>query len=270
MSDPTSSSHSSNTVAVQTVEPAEPTALPVVSEMTPARLFTGRTGESYLTRTSLSLRRDHAAAADAVHAEVNLARDFSPESIRQFGLFELTTQASSKREFLARPDLGRRFTDESKRLITANCPRDIDLQILIGDGLSATAVATQCPTLLPVLIHAAFDRGWQVGRPFLVRYCRVGLLNEVGSLLAPKVVVLLIGERPGLATAESLSAYLAYRPQIGDTDAQRNLVSNIHRCGVSPDDAVRRVLGLVEQMLDQKTSGTAIKERLTSIILSQR
>ena len=90
------------------------------------------------------------------------------------------------------------------------------------------------PALLPLLRQGAGERGWSFGRPFVVRYCRVGVLNDVGELLDPAVVVLLIGERPGLATAESLSAYLAYRPRPGHTDAQRNLISNIHARGVGP------------------------------------
>jgi ethanolamine ammonia-lyase small subunit len=132
--------------------------------------------------------------------------------------------------------------------------------VVIGDGLSALAVATQAPSLLDRLDGAARERGWSFGRPFVVRYCRVGVMNDVGELLAPAVVVLLIGERPGLATAESLSAYLAYRPRIGHTDADRNLVSNIHARGVSTDDAARRIVALVEQFRAARCSGVTVKE----------
>ena len=124
------------------------------------------------------------------------------------------------------------------------------------------AVAAQVPALLPPLMQGAGERGWRVGRPFAVRHCRVGVMNEIGELLRPEAVVLLVGERPGLATAESLSAYLAYRPRAGHSDAQRNLVSNIHAKGVGTAAAAARILKLVEEMLRKRTSGVHLKEEL--------
>jgi ethanolamine ammonia-lyase small subunit len=137
---------------------------------------------------------------------------------------------------------------------------------VIGDGLSGAAVVAQVPGLLPLLRVEANQRGWSFGQPFLVRYCRVGTLNDLGEILGAAVFVLLIGERPGLATAESLSAYMAYRPQPGHTDADRNLISNIHARGVGPDLAARRIAALAEQMRQAKTSGVAVKENLTTLI----
>ncbi len=145
------------------------------------------------------------------------------ERIAAFQLFDARTRATSKAEYLRRPDLGRTLSDESRELVRTRCPAGCELQVVIGDGLSATAVAVQAPGLLDRLRDAALARGWSFGRPFLVRYCRVGVMNDIGDLLSPAVIVLLIGERPGLATAESLSAYMAYRPRIGHTDADRNL-----------------------------------------------
>jgi ethanolamine ammonia-lyase small subunit len=116
-------------------------------------------------------------------------------------------------------------------------------------------VAAQVPSLIPLLYQSAITRGWTVGQTFVVRYCRVGILNEIGELLGPKVVVLLIGERPGLATADSLSAYMAYRPDSTHTDANRNLVSNIHARGLGPEDAADRILRLAERMITARTSG---------------
>lgn len=229
----------------------------------PARLWTGRAGGGYATSTQLELRRDHAAARDAVQAELELAR--LGELSAAFRLFAVPTQARSKAEYLLRPDLGRRLHAEAQPTIAARCPRGADLQVVIGDGLSATAVVAQVPTLLPLLHEHALRRGWSWGQPFVVRYCRVGVLNDVGELLDPAVVVLLIGERPGLATAESLSAYLAYRPRSGHTDAQRNLVSNIHRAGVSCEAAAVRILDLAEQLRQLGTSGVAVKERLPTL-----
>jgi ethanolamine ammonia-lyase small subunit len=242
-----------------------PAALEVIRARTPARILVGRAGPSYLTATQLELRRDHAAALDAVHAELDLERDLGRDLVQRWGLFEVTTLARDKAEYLMRPDLGRRFGEAARAAVTASCQPGPDLQVVVGDGLSVAAVARQVPPLLPLLEREARARGWAFGRPFAVRHCRVGVLNEVGELLRPAVVVLLIGERPGLATAESLSAYLAYRPQAGHTDAQRNLISNIHARGVSVEDAARRIAGLAERMRRLQTSGVAVKEELPEV-----
>jgi ethanolamine ammonia-lyase small subunit len=127
-------------------------------------------------------------------------------------------------------------------------------------------VAAQVPPLLPLLRDGATQRGWSFGQPFVLRHCRVGVLNDVGELLDPQVAVLLIGERPGLATAESLSAYMAYRPRPGDTDAQRNLISNIHTRGVSRADAARRILALADQMMRARASGVGVKESMRALV----
>jgi ethanolamine ammonia-lyase small subunit len=148
--------------------------------------------------------------------------------------------------------------------LTGCCAQGSDIQFAIGDGLSVTAVAAQVPSLLPLLDRGARARGWTVGNPFVIRHCRVGILNEIGELLAPKVVVLLIGERPGLATAESLSAYMAYRPGKTHTDAHRNLISNIHSRGLKPQAAADRILNFAAQMMGRRISGFSIREQLPS------
>lgn len=277
-------------------------------EKTPARILVNRSGGSYLTPTQLELRADHAAARDAVQAELSLG-DFDADFVERYQLFLVQTEATSKSEFLLRPDLGRRLSSAAWDTIgksvdsspphpnplpqggegtkakpggmAATVPKPVvgdagaksaRLQIVIGDGLSATAMRTQVPGLLPLLIDAARNAGWSVGQPFVIRYCRVGVMNDIGDLLKPDVVALLIGERPGLATAESLSAYMAFRPKSGHTDAQRNLISNIHSRGVSHEAAVVRILDLARQMVERQTSGVEIKERLPPkpfVILSE-
>jgi ethanolamine ammonia-lyase small subunit len=237
-----------------------PELIRAVRARTPARLLVGRAGPAYRTATQLELRQDHAAALDAVHAELDLSRDFGTDFVKDRGLFEVSTCAGGKAEYLLRPDLGRRLSEAARVEVARRCPAGVDLQVAIGDGLSAAAVVAQVPALLPLLEHGTRERGWSFGQPFVVRYCRVGVINDIGELLDPAVVVLLIGERPGLATAESLSAYLAYRPRPGHTDAQRNLVSNIHGRGVACDTAARRVLALAEQMRQARTSGVSVKE----------
>ena len=226
---------------------------------TPARVLTGRVGAAYRTNTQLDLRQAHAAARDAVRDELDL-ESFDPDFIKRWNLFEVSSAANSKDEYLLQPSLGRTFSEVSRAQLSERCPRQRDLQVAIGDGLSVTAVLAQVPKLLPALCDGAKTRGWTLGQIFAIRHCRVGILNEIGEILAPAVAVLLIGERPGLATAESLSAYLAYRPNRIHTDADRNLISNVHSRGVSCPDAATRILNLAAQMMNSRSSGTLLRE----------
>ncbi|AGA29360.1 ethanolamine ammonia-lyase subunit EutC [Singulisphaera acidiphila] len=237
---------------------------------TPARILVGRAGSSYLTTALLDLRQDHAAALDAVRGELDLVRDLGPELIERFGLFEVGTQALSKREFLMRPDLGRQLEAMALTSLAAGCPRGATLQVAIGDGLSAAAVAAQVPALLPLLESGAKERGWSFGRPFVIRYCRVGVLNDIGERLDPAIVLLLVGERPGLSTSNSLSAYMAYRPRAGHTDANRNLISNIHAHGLPPEEAARQIFELATTMLRQETSGVLLGSSSTVASVEHR
>ncbi len=241
--------------------PDLPSLIAAARARTPAKILVGRVGTSYRTETQLELREDHAAAVDAVHAEIDLGRDLGPEFVARWGLFEVSTQARSKAEYLLRPDRGRRL-DERAAEALKSCRQGVDFQVAIGDGLSAAAVVAQVPELLPLLAEGAAQRGWSLGQPFFIRRCRVGAMNDVGDLLHPTVLVLLIGERPGLATAESLSAYLAYCPEAGQNDAHRNLISNVHARGTRPAEAAARILRLAEQMMRRRLGGVAIKEEL--------
>ena len=233
-----------------------------VRAQTPARLLAGRSGAAYRTNTQLELREAHAAARDAVRAELDLFTNLGDDFVHKWNLFEACSQATTKDEYLLRPDLGRHLNDASRAEVTRRCTKGHDLQVVIGDGLSVTAVARQVPQLLPLLCEGARTRAWSVGEIFVIRHCRVGILNEIGELLEPKVAVLLIGERPGLATAESLSAYMAYQPEAPDTDANRNLLSNIHARGVSTEQAVQRILNLAAAMMKTQKSGCELREDL--------
>ncbi|WP_225098823.1 ethanolamine ammonia-lyase subunit EutC [Streptomyces sp. CoH27] len=239
--------------------PAERTAA-WLRAATPARIFTGRAGSSYPTATLLALRGDHAAARDAVSTPLDLDAPGMAALADRFPWTVVATMADSRHRYLRRPDLGRRLTPQARQTIRAEHGPGPDVQLVIGDGLSSTAVHAQVPALLPLVHEGCAARGWSVGRPIVVRQCRVGVLNEIGELLDPAVVVLLIGERPGLATAESLSAYLAYRPRPGHTDADRNLLSNIHRAGIPVREAASRIVGLVEALMAGGRSGVAVKE----------
>lgn len=229
---------------------------------TPARIFV-ELGASYTTKMALELRGDHARAVDAVWTEFDLRKDFPEDFVARWKLFQVSSRAESKSQFLLRPDLGRKLSDAGRKLIAQRCVRSPDVQIVIGDGLSGAAVSEQVPKLFPLLQQRIRTSGWSVGLPFAVRYCRVGIVNEIGEVLAPRVIVLLIGERPGLATAASLSAYMGYCPRPGHTDADRNLISNIHDRGIRVEEAADRITSLAARMMALKQSGPALREDAT-------
>jgi len=195
-----------------------------------------------------------------VRAEIDLVNDLGATFVSEWGLFEVATLARSKEEFLLRPDLGRSLSEAAQGELSRRCPARADFQVAIADGLSAAAIKAQVPTLLPLLVDEAHRRNWRFGQTFFIRYGRVGVLNDIGEILEPVIAVLLIGERPGLATAESLSAYMAYHPRAGHDDAHRNLISNIHARGVPVDQAAMRIAQLAARMAQQRTSGVPVKE----------
>jgi ethanolamine ammonia-lyase small subunit len=238
-----------------------PSLLEQARSLTPARILTGRSGAAYRTATWLKLRADHASAKDAAFAELDLVGDLGGAFVTRWDLFEVATLAQTKNNYLLRPELGRSLSATARLDLSTRCLAGTDLQVAIGDGLSAMAVRAQVPTLLPLLAEQAQQRGWKFGQPFVIRHARVGVLNDIGEILDPAVVVLLIGERPGLATAESLSAYMAYRPRPGHDDSRRNLISNIHVHGVTCDQAADRIARLAEKMIGLGVSGVNLKEQ---------
>ena len=163
-----------------------PEVLRKIRERTPARILAGRAGAAYRTSTQLELREAHAAARDAVRAELDMERVFGAEFLKKWNLFEVCTQARSKEEYLVRPDLGRCLNEAAIRELQQRCQQNSDFQIAIGDGLSVTAVAAQVPALMPCYEEGARARGWSVGNPFVIRHCRVGILNEIGELARAK------------------------------------------------------------------------------------
>ncbi len=235
-------------------------ALDRIAAITPARLMLRRAGTSFTTADLLRSRAEHAIAREAVRSSLHLSEPCLADLVERHGLFDVESMATDRSEYLRRPDLGRRLSGAVRSTVRRLCPQGVDLQVVIGDGLSSAAVLAQAPRLLDLLVEGATGRGLTVGRPFLVHRCRVGILNDVGDELSPDVVVLLIGERPGLATAESLSAYLAWRPRSGHSDAQRNVLANVHRRGIPVEDAARRILSLAVTMSERRLSGVAVKE----------
>jgi ethanolamine ammonia-lyase small subunit len=162
--------------------PAWPEVVRKIRARTPARIFVDR-GAAYSTQMELELRGAHASAVDAVWTEFDLQKDFPPDFSSQWELFQVSSQVESKSQFLLRPDLGRRLSDTANILIAQRCRKTPDLQIVIGDGLSVAALSAQVPVLFPLLQQQARARGWSIGQSFAVRYCRVGIIDEIGALL---------------------------------------------------------------------------------------
>jgi ethanolamine ammonia-lyase small subunit len=232
----------------------------IAREATPARVFLTGAGTSYATHDLLRLRADHAAAKDALRAVVGPEHPALRAVADRHGLISLTTTAGSHREYLVRPDLGRRLSESSVRLLEQQGTRGADIQLILGDGLSPDALAERGPAVVDGVHSAAVARGWSLGVPIFVKHARVGILNDIGTITGCGLAILLIGERPGLQTPRSLSAYFAYAPRSGQTDADRNLVCNIHSDGLAIPDAVRRVIDLATAIRAAGISGIAVKE----------
>lgn len=235
----------------------EPTGLDAVRQLagrhTQARLFLDGSAASYDTATALRLRADHAAARDAVSSEWSTA----PAGVE----LDLSSRARDRATYLRRPDQGR-LLDEPSRDLLESVRAPADVQIVLGDGLSPGAAEHDGSALLEPLRDGFRHRGLVVAPVVGVRQARVGVLNDIGPRTDAWGVVLLIGERPGLVTAESLSAYLAWRPAPGATDADRNLISNIHARGVALGEAAERIVALVVQISERRQSGVAVKEQV--------
>jgi ethanolamine ammonia-lyase small subunit len=159
-----------------------------------------------------------------------------------------------------RPDLGRLLNDDAKRIINEKCQKNVNIQLCVGDGLSAAAIETNLRQIFPVIKQGVQNAGLTFGTPFFIKYARVGVMNDVGELIKPDVVILLIGERPGLGRAESMSAYMGYKPKYGDTDADRDVVCNIfENGGTNPLEAGAFVVQLAQNMRKSQASGVKLK-----------
>ena len=219
---------------------------------TPARLGCGRAGARYKTLTMLRFRADHAAAQDAVFSQV--AEDFAVKN----GLVPVQTRCESKDEYLTRPDLGRCFDEENAakiRTAVAGAPR---VQIVVGDGLSSAACTANAMDCLSAIRDGLKLKGIELGQSLFVRYCRVGAGDAVGDITGCELVCMLVGERPGLATDKSMSAYITYRPHMGVSESARTVVSNIHDGGTPAVEAGAHIAELIDMILKRKVSGVGL------------
>jgi len=219
---------------------------------TPARLGVGRAGLRYRTDTALSFLADHAAARDAV------ASDIDPGIVEPLGFVRLRSVAADKREFLLRPDLGRQLSPESMVAVKRQGSRAPQIQIVAADGLSATAINVNLPLVYPALTQALADFGFRVGVPFAISNGRVAAADEVARLTGAEVLCLLVGERPGLRTAESMGAYITYMRVRQFNEAIRWVISNIHKNGLKPEEAALQVADSCRKAMKEKRSGVDV------------
>lgn len=233
-------------------DPANPERFNNMKSATPARIGVWRTGTRYKTETMLRFLADHAAARDAVHKE-------TPERLlANMKMPVVQTECRDKDEYLTRPDLGRKLTAEAKETVK-KLNQDPRVLIFFADGLSTAAIDANGEDAYRSLASGLKNKGIEFGSPFLVKYGRVPIEDVVSELTGAEIIVLLVGERPGLVTAESMSAYMAYRATAGMDESRRTVVSNIHKNGTPAVEAGAYIADIVKIMLERKCSGVELK-----------
>ncbi len=234
-------------------EPKDGPAFLALKAKTPARIGLGRAGTRYKTATMLRFRADHAAAQDSVFSPV--PEEFAKEN----GLVPVQTECTDKDEYLTRPDLGRRFDEHNAKVIAEVC-KGRRVLLVIGDGLSSAAILANALDCAAAIRQGLKTYGIDPGQSLFVRYCRVGASDHIGDLTGCELVCLLVGERPGLVTNESMSAYLTYKPHRGISESKRTVVSNIHQQGVAAVEAGAHIASLIDRILRQRASGIDLRE----------
>ncbi|OBR94190.1 ethanolamine ammonia-lyase light chain [Clostridium ragsdalei P11] len=224
-----------------------------LKKTTNARICVGRVGDRFKTETLLKFRADHAVAMDAVWSYVDEA------IVDRLGFFKVQTLIEDKEQYIKRPDLGRIFSVETLESIKNNCKNHIDVQIIAADGLSSNAINANLEDIYSIILDGLKAKGYTIGTPIFVKYGRVAAMDKISEALNAKVTVLLIGERPGLATGESMSSYMAYESNSLKPESQRTVVSNIHKNGTPPVEAGAEIVDLIGIMLREKKSGVDLK-----------
>jgi ethanolamine ammonia-lyase small subunit len=229
-------------------------------DLTSARVGLGRAGASMPTEALLAFTLDHARARDAVHAAFDLAAITT--GLRDLGLDvrEVSSRARDRKEYLGRPDLGRMLDPPSQHLLASHQGGSCRLAIVVGDGLSPSAVNAHAVELVRCLVPRLAGDGTEIGQAVVASGARVALGDEIGALLGARMVVMLVGERPGLSAPDSLGAYLTFAPSVGRTDAERNCVSNIHGAGLGYDAAAFTIAWLIHEGLARQITGVALKD----------
>jgi len=220
-----------------------------MKQSTSARIGVWRAGTRHNTYSQLRFRADHATAQDAVFTDV------SDGCLKENGFLCGQSSCESRDQFITRPDLGRKLDAETKKLFDQKIPKNQKVLIAVGDGLSSAAIEANAEDAIPAIKQGLKKYGIETGVVPFIKYCRVGAMDDLGPLTGADVVCLLIGERPGLVTAESMSAYMAYKPSPDKPESWRNVVSNIHKGGTPAAEAGAHIADLLKRMLDEKLSG---------------
>lgn len=224
-----------------------------LKQYAPCRLGIGKAGARYKTLPVLEFRAAHAAAQDSVF------KDVDPAVVEGLGLWSVQTKCDCKDTYLTRPDLGRILSDDAVAVIKEKCKKNPTVQIYVSDGLSSASIAANVKDVLPAILNGLKSYGIEAGTPFFVKYGRVGVMDQISELTGADVTCVLIGERPGLITAESMSAYIAYKATVGMPEARRTVVSNIHKDGTIPAEAGAHIADVIKKILNAKASGTDLK-----------
>ncbi|BCZ47446.1 ethanolamine ammonia-lyase light chain [Clostridium gelidum] len=241
----------SNRVSVD--DPIDYKGCMILRKSTPARICTGRAGSRYKTSDYLRLMADHAIAMDAVWSNVD------ESVVDELGFLKFQTLAMDKEEYITRPDLGRSFSNEVIDHIKDKCINNIDVQIIAGDGLSSPAITSNLKDIYPMIVDGVKGKGYSLGTPIFVKYARVATMDKISEAINAKITLILIGERPGLATGESMSCYIAYQASSKKPESQRTVISNIHKNGMPPVEAGAQIVQLIEILMKEKKSGIDLK-----------
>lgn len=219
---------------------------------TPARLGVGRAGARYKTATYLRFRADHAAAQDTVFSTV--AEDYPVKN----GYVPVKTLCKDKDEYLTRPDKGRRFDEENQAILKQTLGNKPRVVLAVGDGLSSVAIETNAADCIKAIQAGLKGYGIETPTVPFIQFCRVGAGDHIGELTGCELICLLVGERPGLVTAESMSAYITYEPRLGVPESKRTVVSNIHKGGTGAVEAGAHIAELIHTILEKKVSGVGL------------
>ena len=227
-------------------------------EATTARVGVGRAGTRPRTSALLRFQADHGVTQDAIYSEVE------QEIIDKLNLFTVQTQIEDKDTYLLRPDLGRKLSDDARKTIGEKCARNPQVQLIVGDGLSAAAINNNLESILPVIEQGLKSAGISTGTPFFVKYCRVGVMNDVNDIVNADAVILLIGERPGLGVADAMSAYMGYKATKGKTDGDRDAFCMItNNGGTNPLEAGAYIVEQVKKYFKYQASGIELRLKIS-------
>ena len=232
---------------------------------TDARIALGRTGVSIPLKENLEFRLAHAYARDAVYGSLEIKNLF--DGLKSFNLpvLQLQSQCNNRSEYLQRPDWGRKLNDISKDILQSMFSETYEVSIIVADGLSAVAINQHLLPFLELLLPMLNKNKYSIAPISIVQQARVAIADEIGSLLNARLTLILIGERPGLTSPNSMGAYITYNPQIGLTDERRNCISNIRPEGLRYEVAVEKVMYLIKQSINLKLSGVALKDNAVAI-----